>query len=125
MKKRLVVLLFLTILLLSGCDFFARTSTLPAQTTGSTTPVVTDPITGVPTTTPTSLVITTAPVITTTTTTPAVTTTTTTTTPSSFVLSEYETIQDKLDVVGLPSTGHIKTLVFAVDFPIIRRRMRA
>jgi len=116
MKKRFVVLLFLTILLLSGCDFFARTTTLPEETTLSTTPVVTDPLTGVPTTTPTTLVITTSPVVTTTTTTPVVTTTTTTTAPSSFVLSDYETIQDKLDVVGLPSTGQIKTLVFAVDF---------
>jgi M6 family metalloprotease-like protein len=107
MKKRLFVLLFLAILLLGGCDFFTRSTTLaPAQTTESTTPVMTDLTPTVP------LTVTTTPLTTTTTT--AVTTTTTV--PSSFVLSEYETIQDQLEVVGLPSTGQIKTLVFAVDF---------
>lgn len=33
-----------------------------------------------------------------------------------FILESYETIQDQLDVIGMPSIGEVKVLVFAIDF---------
>jgi M6 family metalloprotease-like protein len=36
---------------------------------------------------------------------------------SSFIPDGYSLLQDELDSVGIPSTGDVKVLVFAIDFP--------
>lgn len=111
MKKNIFLFLFaLSFLSLTGCNLSITTTTyentsVPVLTTTSN-PVSTDIITSVDT----------IPVTTTTSTTTDITTVTTVNQNEPFVPTEYELLQDKLDYVGIPSTGDIKVLVFAVDF---------
>jgi M6 family metalloprotease-like protein len=103
MKKLLLLGMMLCLGLLAGCDILT-------QSTLKTTPGIVSTAT-----TPTTV----ATTGTTTTTGPATTASTGTTTVGTyepFVLSGFDTIQDELDVIGIPATGDVKILVFAVDF---------
>ncbi|MFA5741907.1 MAG: M6 family metalloprotease domain-containing protein [Candidatus Izemoplasmatales bacterium] len=133
MRKRLFVLLIISFTILGGCDFLTRTNlttiaeisstslTTAVDTTtdyqdtttlNPTTVTTVAPTTALPTTIATTATPTTIP-----TTAEATTIVTTATTTTPVVLSDYEGIQDKLEEIGIPSTGNVKVLVFAVEFP--------
>lgn len=86
----------------------STTSGLPTTSTTQTT------TSGLPTTSTTSTTTTS------TTTEPPITSseTTTTVTPigQPYIPENYSLLQDELDYIGIPSTGDVKVLVFAVDF---------
>ncbi len=111
MKKHLMLYALLLILsfTLAACDL------TPATTISTTFLTSSETVTASTSTTTLS------PLTTTTTTTTQTTTSTTQTTISTedgvpFIPTDYTLLQDELDVIGIPSTGEVKVLVFAVDF---------
>jgi len=105
------LLLFFALISLLACDF------LPTSTESTTTTFLTSERT---TTTTISSSTDTTTMTTTETTSTTNSITSELTTASSavpFKLETYNTLQDELDVIGLPSLGDVKVLVFAVDFP--------
>jgi Sec7-like guanine-nucleotide exchange factor len=109
------IILFL--LLLIGCNLSKTTTS--RNTSNSTTSVSTETITNSTTTTTTEITTTVTTEIMTTTVTTAPTTVPTTTNVEQnqpFQPEGYSLLDDELEYVGIPSTGDVKILVFAVDF---------
>jgi len=107
-KKLFIFSIFALLLFLGGCDLDKKT-TQTTQTTQDSSTVSTNTTT---TTISTTIESTTA----TTTTTTATSSTTTISQNEPFIPTGYSLLQDELDYVGIPSTGDVKVLVFAVDF---------
>ncbi|MBU1144763.1 MAG: hypothetical protein KJ971_02755 [Firmicutes bacterium] len=95
MKKRLflTMILFLFGFSAYACDMLTTASTTTTFLTSST-----------PASTTTSQVSTTT------------SQTTSASTESPIIPSNYSTLQDEIDVVGIPATGNVKVLVFVVEF---------
>ena len=102
---------------------------LTTTVTVTTTSTVTSPTTTQTTTSPTTTTeVTTLPITTQTTTLTTITTVSTTSTTTSntilittspeqpLIPTDYDKLQDKLPVIGLPSSGNVQVLVFVVDF---------
>ena len=94
----------------TSTDFSTTFSTIVDTTELTSTQVTTS----VPTTS-TTTASTTLP--TTTTTINTTTSTTTITSSEPLIPTGYSLLQDELDYIGIPATGDVKILVFAVDFP--------
>lgn len=121
MKKYIFIIQILIISFMTiGCDFLLVSET--TQTNQSTeTATVSTTTRETPTTSTTTLITTTENVSTTLTTTDAITQTTTTQTTTisygqGFRPSGYSLLQDELDWIGIPASGDVKVLVFAIDF---------
>ena len=109
------------LLFLVGCDMNKTTTSMTSNTisltstqsttTASTTISTTTQSTTQPSTTASTTLLTTQS---TTVETTIVSTTTTQNEP--FIPTNYSLLQDELETVGIPSTGDVKVLVFAVDF---------
>ncbi|MDD3106425.1 MAG: M6 family metalloprotease domain-containing protein [Bacilli bacterium] len=114
MKKQYILLLLISLFsfTLGACDLSnttTTTSSIKTTLSSDTTISISNSTTSVPETSTS----------TTTTTTYNQTTTTTTTVvndASPFTPSGYSLLQNELDSVGIPATGDVKILVFAVDF---------
>lgn len=111
MKKNIVLFLIaFSFQFLIGCNLKITT-----EISGNTSLTVSTTLS----TSETTDLVTTTDVLPVTTTTSSSTTVTTVTTVGQnepFIPTDYELLQDKLEYVGIPSTGDIKVLVFAVDF---------
>lgn len=134
MKKKLLTLLILLAItfVLSSCDFFNRLATtnlVTEETTlvsTSTMDTTNDTLTNVETTqtpiTSESIATTSSQTTTEKTTTTQQSTTTEQTSISTqlsqepFYPSGYSLLQDEMSYIGIPATGDVKVLVFAVDF---------
>ena len=93
----------LMLLFLVGCDMNNTTNSKTTNTDSVTT-------TQLETTTSTTSLTTQSTMI------ESTTVSTTTTQNEPFIPTDYSLLQDELESVGIPSTGDVKVLVFAVDF---------